>query len=79
LRRSGTQDACVFGTSGLPVRDRNRSLRFYATYFGFDPTTAQTYPDGTAIVRDADRFDLALHPATQFSAPPAFLHHRPST
>jgi catechol 2,3-dioxygenase-like lactoylglutathione lyase family enzyme len=50
---------------GLPVHDYDTSLRFYATYFEFDPATAQTYPDGTVIVRNADRFDLALHPATE--------------
>ena len=59
---------------GLPVRDYQRSLSFYATYFGFDPGTAQTYPDGTVIVRDADRFDLALHPAPEASPMPDFLH-----
>ncbi|GIE94334.1 VOC family protein [Paractinoplanes rishiriensis] len=59
---------------GLPVRDRDRSLRFYATYFGFDPATAQAYPDGTVIVRDADRFDLALHPATETPPAATFLH-----
>jgi catechol 2,3-dioxygenase-like lactoylglutathione lyase family enzyme len=59
---------------GLPVRDHERSLRFYATYFGFDPATAQTYPDGTVIVRDADRFDLALHPAHEPPPPSTFLH-----
>ena len=59
---------------GLPVRDHERSLRFYATYFGFDPATAQTYPDGTVIVRDADRFDLALHPAAEVPVPSGFLH-----
>jgi catechol 2,3-dioxygenase-like lactoylglutathione lyase family enzyme len=35
---------------GLPVSDVNRSLRFYATYFGFDlalrETTEITVPDG---------------------------------
>jgi catechol 2,3-dioxygenase-like lactoylglutathione lyase family enzyme len=45
---------------GLPVRDYQRSLRFYTAYFGFDPATAQEYPDGTVIVRNADGFDLAL-------------------
>jgi catechol 2,3-dioxygenase-like lactoylglutathione lyase family enzyme len=59
---------------GLPVRDHERSLRFYATYFGFDPATAQTYPDGTVIVRDRDRFDLALHPAAESPPPSTFLH-----
>jgi catechol 2,3-dioxygenase-like lactoylglutathione lyase family enzyme len=61
---------------GLPVSDCERSLRFYATYFGFDPATAQSYPDGTVIVRNADRFDLALHqdPATKAAASSSFLH-----
>jgi catechol 2,3-dioxygenase-like lactoylglutathione lyase family enzyme len=56
------------------VRDYERSLRFYATYFGFDPGTAQEYPDGTVIVRDADGFDLALHPARETPPSPSFLH-----
>lgn len=59
---------------GLPVRDHERSLRFYAAYFGFDPATSQTYPDGTVIVRDADGFDLALHPAAEPPPRAGFLH-----
>jgi len=59
---------------GLPVRDFERSLRFYTTYFGFDPATAQTYPDGTTIVRNAERFDLALHPTPDAVAAEGFLH-----
>ncbi|GIE80669.1 hypothetical protein Aph02nite_66190 [Actinoplanes philippinensis] len=59
---------------GLPVRDHERSLAFYTRWFGFDPATATTYPDGTVIVRDADRFDLALHPVTQTGPAPEFLH-----
>jgi catechol 2,3-dioxygenase-like lactoylglutathione lyase family enzyme len=59
---------------GLPVRDRDRSLRFYATYFGFDPETARSYPDGTTIVRNADGFDLALHPTAAPPDRPHFLH-----
>jgi catechol 2,3-dioxygenase-like lactoylglutathione lyase family enzyme len=59
---------------GLPVRDRDRSLRFYATYFGFDPSTARSYPDGTTIVRNADGFDLALHPTATAPDRPHFLH-----
>jgi catechol 2,3-dioxygenase-like lactoylglutathione lyase family enzyme len=64
---------------GLPVRDVQRSLAFYAAYFGFDPATATHHPDGTVIVRDANRFDLALHvedgfvdpaPATDTDEPP---------
>jgi catechol 2,3-dioxygenase-like lactoylglutathione lyase family enzyme len=63
-----------FSHLGLPVRDYRRSLRFYAAYFGFDPATAQEYPDGTVIVRNADGFDLALHPVKDVEALPAFLH-----
>ena len=59
---------------GLPVRDYQRSLRFYADYFGFDPATAQEYSDGTVIVRNADGFDLALHPVVDIEALPEFLH-----
>jgi catechol 2,3-dioxygenase-like lactoylglutathione lyase family enzyme len=59
---------------GLPVRDERRSQEFYAAYFGFDPATAQEYEDGTVIIRDADGFDLALHPAEHIGPSPAFLH-----
>jgi catechol 2,3-dioxygenase-like lactoylglutathione lyase family enzyme len=58
---------------GLPVRDRDRSLRFYATYFRFDAARARSYPDGTVIVRNADEFDLALH-ETADVPPSSFLH-----
>jgi catechol 2,3-dioxygenase-like lactoylglutathione lyase family enzyme len=59
---------------GLPVGDFERSLRFYSAYFGFDPGTARAYPDGTTIVRDADGFDLALHPSAEAGASSSFLH-----
>jgi catechol 2,3-dioxygenase-like lactoylglutathione lyase family enzyme len=63
-----------FSHLGLPVRDIGRSRRFYETYFGFDPATAQWYEDGTLIVRDSDGFDLALHGVDEVGQPPAFLH-----
>ena len=44
----------------LAVRDQQRSIDFYARFFGFDPSTARTYPDGVIIVRDAEGFSLAL-------------------
>jgi catechol 2,3-dioxygenase-like lactoylglutathione lyase family enzyme len=44
----------------LAVRDQQRSIDFYATYFGFDPSTARRYPDGVVIIRNADGFALAL-------------------
>lgn len=59
---------------GLPVRDYERSLRFYVTYFGFDPASAQLYPDGTTIVRNSEHFDLALHPSNELAPGETFLH-----
>jgi catechol 2,3-dioxygenase-like lactoylglutathione lyase family enzyme len=58
---------------GLTVRDVQASLDFYAS-FGFEPARARHYPDGTVIVRNADGFDLALHPDRQASSPSGFLH-----
>jgi catechol 2,3-dioxygenase-like lactoylglutathione lyase family enzyme len=63
-----------FNHFGLPVRNVRRSLQFYAAYFSFDPPTAQEYPDGTVIIRNADGFDLALHPVEHIEPSPAFLH-----
>jgi catechol 2,3-dioxygenase-like lactoylglutathione lyase family enzyme len=59
---------------GLPVRDERRSQQFYSAYFGFDPATAQEYPDGTVIIRNADGFDLALHPVEHTEPLATFLH-----
>ena len=63
-----------FSHVGLPVRDEPRSRQFYSAYFGFDPAAAQRYPDGTVIIRNADGFDLGLHPVEHIEPPPAFLH-----
>jgi catechol 2,3-dioxygenase-like lactoylglutathione lyase family enzyme len=63
-----------FNHLGLPVRDERRSQQFYSAYFGFDPATAQQYPDSTVIIRNADGFDLALHPITDIGPPAGFLH-----
>ena len=63
-----------FNHLGLPVRDEWRSQRFYSVYLGFDPATAQEYEDGTVIIRNADGFDLALHPVGRVEPSPAFLH-----
>jgi catechol 2,3-dioxygenase-like lactoylglutathione lyase family enzyme len=59
---------------GLPVLDAERSRRFYADHFGFDPATAQRYEDGTVIIRNADGFDLALHEVDELGQVPPFLH-----
>jgi catechol 2,3-dioxygenase-like lactoylglutathione lyase family enzyme len=40
----------------------------------FRPGYRQEYPDGTVIIRNADGFDLALHPAEHIQPPPVFLH-----
>ena len=53
---------------------RRHSLQFYSAYFGFDRATAQQYPDGTVIIRNADGFDLALHPVEHIEPQPVFLH-----
>jgi catechol 2,3-dioxygenase-like lactoylglutathione lyase family enzyme len=63
-----------FNHLGLPVRDERRSQQFYSAYFGFDPATVTEYADGTVIIRNADGFDLALHPVTHIEPAPAFLH-----
>ncbi|MBZ4018578.1 VOC family protein [Streptomyces purpurogeneiscleroticus] len=60
---------------GLPVRDAQRSQRFYSEYFGFDAAGAQRYEDGTVIIRNAAGFDLALHAVPGEVGPlPEFLH-----
>ena len=59
---------------GLPVRDEQRTLAFYGTWFGFDPATARRADDGTILVRNAAGFDLALHPVADTEPLPAFLH-----
>jgi catechol 2,3-dioxygenase-like lactoylglutathione lyase family enzyme len=59
---------------GLPVANSDRSLAFYAMYFGFDPATATRHPDGTTIVRNVDGFDLALHDDSGPAPHPGFLH-----
>jgi catechol 2,3-dioxygenase-like lactoylglutathione lyase family enzyme len=70
------REAAVMNLShlGLPVRDERRSQQFYVAYFGFDPATARQYEDGTVIIRNADGFDLALHPVEHVEPSPAFLH-----
>lgn len=59
---------------GLPVRDSARSLAFYHTWFGFDPGTATHHADGTTLVRNAEGFDLALHPTPEPAPPEGFFH-----
>ena len=58
----------------LPVRDQERSRRFYATYFGFGAGPAQRYDDGVLIIRNVDGFDLALAASPDPGPLPSFLH-----
>jgi catechol 2,3-dioxygenase-like lactoylglutathione lyase family enzyme len=62
-----------FAHVGITVADQTRSRRFYEQYFGFDPSQARDYADGTLILRDADGFALALHPGAGAPAD-EFLH-----
>ena len=74
LPNLGKSDLMHLTHLGLPVLEAGRSLGFYSTYFGFDPATAQRYPDGTVIIRNADGFDLALHAEQDPGAPQPFMH-----
>jgi len=56
------------------VRDQQRSIEFFATYFGFDPSTARRYKDGVIIIRDADGFALALGKDETTQRIPGFPH-----
>jgi catechol 2,3-dioxygenase-like lactoylglutathione lyase family enzyme len=58
----------------LPVRDQERSRRFYETYFGFGARPARRYDDGVLMLYDADGFSLALGPTDEEIAIPPFLH-----
>ena len=58
----------------LPVRDQERSRRFYETYFGFGAQPARRYDDGVLMLYNADGFSLALGPTEEEIALPGFLH-----
>ncbi|HEX4813126.1 MAG TPA: VOC family protein [Nonomuraea sp.] len=58
----------------LAVRDIERTRRFYEKYFGFGAGPASEYADGTVVIRDADRFDLALHLDPDPRKMPDFSH-----
>ena len=58
----------------LAVRDRERSRRFYETYFGFGARPAREYDEGVLMLYDAKGFALALGPVEEPVRLPAFLH-----
>ena len=58
----------------LAVSDRERSRRFYETYFGFGAEPAREYDGGVLMLYNADGFSLALGPTDERIAFPSFLH-----
>ena len=56
------------------MSDQQRSIDYFATYFGFDPSTARRYPDGVIIIRDAEGFVLALGEAEVPNCALSFAH-----
>ena len=65
----------------LAVHDRERSRRFYETYFGFGASPSREYDGGVLMLYNADGFSLALGPTDEPIRLPAFLHfgiHLPS-
>jgi catechol 2,3-dioxygenase-like lactoylglutathione lyase family enzyme len=58
----------------LPVRDQERSRRFYETYFGFGARPARRYDGDVLMLYNADGFSLALGPTDEPIELPEFLH-----
>jgi catechol 2,3-dioxygenase-like lactoylglutathione lyase family enzyme len=58
----------------LPVRDQERSRRFYESYFGFDAKPARRYDGDVLMLYNADGFSLALGPTDEPISVPEFLH-----
>ncbi len=58
----------------LPVRDQERSRRFYESYFGFGARPARRYDDDVLMLYNADGFSLALGPTDEEIPPPKWLH-----
>ena len=58
----------------IPVRDQQRSRRFYETYFGFGARPPRRYDDGVLMLYNAAGFALALGPADKEDARPSWMH-----
>jgi catechol 2,3-dioxygenase-like lactoylglutathione lyase family enzyme len=75
---SGVQVACrtvsVVDHLAIPVRDQERSRRFYETYFGFGARPARRYDDGVLMLYNAAGFALALGPGVEEIARPSWMH-----
>jgi catechol 2,3-dioxygenase-like lactoylglutathione lyase family enzyme len=58
----------------IPVRDQERSRRFYETYFGFGARPARRYDDGVLMLYNAAGFALALGRREEPIARPSWMH-----
>ena len=58
----------------IPVRDQERSRRFYETYVGFGARPSRRYDDGVLMLYNAEGFALALGPASESITPPRWMH-----
>ncbi len=58
----------------IPVRDQERSRRFYETYFGFGARPARRYDGGVLMLYNANGFALALGPAQEPIVRPTWMH-----
>jgi catechol 2,3-dioxygenase-like lactoylglutathione lyase family enzyme len=58
----------------IPVRDEERSRRFYETYFGFGARPARRYEDDVLMLYNANGFALALGPAHEPVVAPTWMH-----
>jgi catechol 2,3-dioxygenase-like lactoylglutathione lyase family enzyme len=58
----------------IPVRDQERSRRFYETYFGFGARPARRYGDGVLMLYNASGFALALRADVEQRARPSWMH-----
>ena len=58
----------------IPVRDQERSRRFYETYFGFGARPARRYDDGVLMLYNASGFALALGPRSEEIERPSWMH-----
>lgn len=58
----------------IPVRDQERSRRFYEDYFGFGAQPARRYADDVLMLYNAAGFALALGPTEEPISRPAWMH-----
>jgi catechol 2,3-dioxygenase-like lactoylglutathione lyase family enzyme len=58
----------------IPVRDQERSRRFYANYFGFGVRPARRYDDGVLMLYNAAGFAFALGPTQEPIGRPTWMH-----